>query len=268
MSRDIFGEELQGEHEEREPYIPGTHRYNPTIIDEMIRAFVETDEEVWHNQNILLAEFSGQLKMMEDFDAQTLLEDAVQRYPEAVPERHTYDADLFLNPLLEMLYTLGHNDLKVDLSSSPLEMNSNNFPWQLSGTKDNSWKLTYIPPKDSYRSSSMMYFGDELSYVHLHTIGDKYTVGYGSKNCDFTIEGDVEMIGMAARNCTYRFPLASRASIETVAEWEWEKDKSILYRLHMTHKYNVEVDVASGFFERGNIILIPDGNGGWSEVSQ
>ena len=261
-------EELQGAigKPKDESYSPGRHIYNPHIIAEIIPSYTRMGKNEWnsHGYQILEERYMPQLRLIEDFNGQDFLDDAVALYGACEPHRYSdfkaSEIHLLLNPVLRMLYTMGQNNLTLDLSDA--RWAEGDIPQNIAGTEQDPFMLTYfLPPKDLLHPANR-YRGvcDALTQAVVRVTGDAYYFGWDSKDSVFYINGKVTQMG-GSSNCAYHLVEVTKARMELLG-----KNDNRLELFYIRNGITREMILGQDFFEEGNSILIPDGEDGWKEV--
>lgn len=159
-----------------------------------------------------------------------------------------------LNPLVQALYMLDYNGFFLDLSHLPLSSRLS-VAKSLKGVEGNLLEAAFMGSFDE--------FGYRAGYSKLHLLGDAYRVGLFSYSSDFILERAAGFIGTVAHGSRFTFPGVDDATLER----HISNHSRPLYRLvRKKGGATYETFMYDDFFDHGNSILVPDGNGSWKEV--
>ncbi len=159
--------------------------------------------------------------------------------------------ECLLDPVVQALYTLGHNSFTLDLSYH-----------HLGGTDLASGMMSVLPDNDllalSIKAVDVGYFGWLARFCDLTLIGDCRELGPSSVSSTIRLRGEAAgNIGLRAENTDFYVASLGTARVCPLAAG------CRVYTLDLG-----EGDIPMGFAKDGNWLYLPDGKGGWQEVRQ
>ncbi len=210
--------------------------------------------------------------------AQAFLDTLVGMLAGEAEPRYVRECSHLFTPVLNALYGCGHNSLVLDLRELPNSPET--VARDLHGRKEDPLDITcYL------RDGARVFGAGGHAYDSRVTFtGATGAFGHGSADSEFVLHGNTEFMGASSRRCTYFIPHAGEASLvgakvefSTVYDlfFRWAKEetrpdsgpsKATMSSSGILTDRASLVHLGSDFFKRGNTILVPDGEGGWTEV--
>ena len=162
------------------------------------------------------------------------------------------EAWLVLDPVVQALYNIGYNDFFLDLSCFDAPLRSCGH--KLEGKESRPLVARYL--------GDVSHFGCWTRYCHLGFRGRiMYYLGHSSSHSAFAFTGEADNAGYGAQECEYLLDTEESMPINP------HRNENCTFTL-TTPPLRLELNRFQnlGFFERGNTLLIPDGEG-WKEVT-
>ncbi len=189
------------------------------------------------------------------FNANLFLDAVVRGIGEHLEEsgcesRLTYLGHL-LDPLVQALYDLGHNDFTIDCDALPCYPDS--LGYYLGGEESRRLRAAY--------RADPGYFGHKTAHCDLTLVGNAFRLGTFSKWSGFSIEGEAHQVAHYSSHCSYR--LRAFQCLSVTSEMPSDCEFRISQKMTPGRMRRLKGD---NFFRQGNTILVPDGSGGWTEV--
>ncbi len=215
----------------------------------------------------------------EEFDANRFLDMLLLRLSQSAERKLLYSLHFLVNPLLQALYGLGHNGFLLDLRDMPAFTNS--IGDYLCGTPERPLELNlrYMWASDTTELPySVHNTCSRMEHCVATVRGDVNRVGTGSMRSEYILDGSVHGIGREGTQCTYRLTNPESAVLG------YYPTRNLLRRLlgkRSDSNFQMVSTVREGthpsvtayatymqqdFYDRGNTLLIPDGEGSWKEV--
>ncbi len=267
MSRDLFSEEgldltFSGE---REHYEPGKDGFDRGLVDVFVGMYLDDLRRLvgTHQHKKLFKENVERFTVILDdivdseFNANIFIDAVVDgialRLDEEGSENKLTNLGQLVDPLVQSLYNLGHNNFAIDGYSLPCYPTS--LGSYLMGTKK-------APLVVAYRADTG-FFGHKVRNCSLTLVGNVFRAGAHSHDSEFHFEGDSQQVGYYSSNCSFyvkgmQFLPRGIDSPETPRECEFYVD------MHMT-RARVREFRSTYFFENRNRLFHPKGDG-WEEV--
>ena len=268
MSRDSLGEELRPKDadSERQSYLATGLPYDPQLLEGIVapyldgslgRAFQKVALDTKKNSralfNVGVQEVSDLLDRYATSGLHTLL-DAVVGEIRQKGKQSCGSPHLVLDTLIQGLYNDDCNNFSLNLEGITLPVST--LCSRLKGTEGNPLALTFLggPP--------VTWFGVLAQYCDFTFQGQSTNIGFLARYTTFRCtESDTGIAGRGSEYCTFHIhsalaiPATTRNCVYYVSDEVHQEDLADL------------MDDEAGFFENDNVILTPDGQGEWKEVT-
>ena len=260
MTRSLLGEELRG----GESGDRGTYQSGKAIDAALIEGILETLENRVSKDSRRESYMRSLLMLMprpedDDFNPDGLLDALVLRL--TLGEMDAYylvGANELMDDVVQTLYTKGYNNFHIDLTSL-----INRIP------KDWEW----LP------SLGRRLRGSERRPLKCSYRSDANGLGYDSGDCVLRLEGEAPGVGWKAQNSTFYVPTLGIEGMfwptyVTIEIDDWPTNCSYYLENGITELESDTRDTqcSKGHLYktlalRGNRFLVPNGKGGWKEVT-
>ena len=240
--------------EDRESYEPGKPHEFQAIIDSLVRQYDDgTLKRLFLDDCTWALGFERVVRhITPSLVPLTGRHDALDSFLEclfAAACRNGESLEYLLDPVVQALYILGHNNVTIDLSYDAL-----------GGTDLASCLESVLPDDDALaltvRAAGLDYFGWQAHYCDLTLMGDCRELGPSSDSSLFRLRGEATgNIGMWAENTEFYVTTLGKARVCPLA---------ISCRVYTDDLG--EGDIPFGFSRGGNRLYLADGKGGWTEV--
>ncbi len=243
------------------PYVPGIPDTSMRLADAFIDAFFRYDwgEVPWLESE---ATYARLIREHGSLDQHLFIDSLLLRFAERRIEQPYLHLTDLLTPAVRALYSQGYDEFSLNLAH--LQERPDKALSCIRGTEE--------------RPISLLLHGDveEVGCGLTHCIVDFYgnarDVGESASFSEFRLHAASGHVGRGAQGCAFLFPRAYYAEVSaagspksggyTVNLWYWGPEESRTVVIERKDRSKKSGD----FFEQGNRILIPDGNGGWREV--
>lgn len=250
-----------------ESYEPGGNTFDAGLARDMAASYaacfrfpqVSPDSSLTAALNAVRDAAAG-LKVEDAADGQGFLDAVVAGLAEeGVASDYTSGHHLFylLSPLLSALYTHGHSVLALDLGC--LAYGPRLVADHLRASAERPLHLTYTPPRGERGVSFSI--GNSSAWCVIHVQGGSNAVGFYGEHCTFFLDEMPAALGDGSSECAYCLADAYAASFRPDPACG-----TILFADILTSDGMRSLDLRDRFFEKGNTLLIPAGDGGWIEV--
>ena len=269
-----------GEREQYEPGLPGVvgRGWIEPLIDAYLRGEFSMDYDYRREDAVkdIRAELEG-VAHHGEFDANRFLDTLLLRTSLTMEEKSILTLATLMNPLLQALYELGHNGFMLDMREMPFV---NSIANGLQGTPERPLELSLIGmwTSDAFEWPCLVHdIGSRTEHCIITMQGDVNMIGRESIRSEYIIDGAVYHLGIDGAQCTYRLTNPDSVRVRGYG-WKHQLRRAFGMRSKIQVLSSVRKEahpsitayatyLEPDFFGSGNTLLVPDGAGGWKEVT-
>ena len=256
---------------QQESYTPGSLPYDPRLVDELLSTYSEAIiNVVTPDYDYVQSTVKERIRTAEPMEGQAFIDEIVHRIAEMGHEDWTRPSDNLLSPIISGLYERGYDSLRLDLRAF------STYPGTVCGelvaTKMRPLSLTCLIPNYPDTSYGCYALGWGSAHCRIEVLGNATIVGQKAVSCEFLLRGNAGYLGASANDCVFRLFDVEEASVLVQSE-QWSGGTSegpwVIDHYRLEQKgdgFSRKSFMNSDFFQNGNSILIPDGEG-WKEVT-
>ncbi len=280
----IFKGALGSRDENGVRYKPGSGQYDSGLAGDLVRLYSSgelrkmcphwAEEGGFRDLVGILEQRIASQADIKGMDANIFLEDIASCILHGVELTGRPDAfSTLLDPVMQALYNQGHNDLTIDFSLFPqdyLEVGG-----KLEGKEDRALRMTY--------TGTFKDVGFHVKHVRLELYGTSKWVGFHAHSSEFILHDRAPRLGWRGSGCTYHLLcdepgtgilLGGNTPLrENKFYFHRGLSSDVQERIRMrkaARRWLGERDVLcrdwEQFFDKGNSIFIPKGEGEWEEI--
>ena len=264
---------------ERQSYESGNPNYNQALVEQVAtlpevalphgRSIFNAATILYFQQSILPI-----LETEPDFDGQAFLDAVVQKMVSETRPHLIYWSSYMFCHLTNALHSIGHSNLVLDLRplGSPLEKVAC-YDHYFTPTEERPFALrVMLEENPGGFDADYVGFAKKYCTMHIQASSLKH-VAEKSSHSEFILETQVERLGKDSSDCSFRFPRVCSIEIgepfpledQAYTFIKQERQERTLLMREADGVYEAQVD--GEFFDKGNSILIANGEGGWKEVT-
>jgi len=240
------------------------------LVKDIVQEYLKDNGDPWIQRSFSMGrDLRSRIRSQEELDGQGFIDAVIlQLEKEVDPAKEAY-VDFLLNPLVKILYEMGHDSLTFDYQSFGSAMDighdvgpksirdrGGRAPWETDPPPNHPLFLQYILPHNSERGLSV---GEGARSCTMKIIGQTSAVGRGADACKFHLQSIPGYIGRQAHFNSFYI-----ANVEKVSPVYRVGPKDMIghsyaYKLYLqTSIGERKIFLGNNFFYNHNRLIVPE----------